>query len=120
LNILTGVTCLSGSECWSVGYYAGDGLLEQTVTEYWNGVSWVLVPSANTSPDDYNFLSAITCVSASDCWAVGEYRPPFNNAYTLVEHWDGTSWSVVPSPNTSIDSSTTHNNGNYLNSVTCI
>jgi len=118
-NALTGVTCLSASECWSVGSYTGDGLVNQTVTDYWNGVSWVLVPSANTSPNDNNFLSAITCVSASDCWAVGEYSPPISNPFTLVEHWDGALWSVVPSPNTSINSSTTTNNGNFLNGVTC-
>ena len=118
-NTLTGVTCLSGSECWSVGHYSGDGLTEQTVTQYWNGVSWVIVPSANTGVNDNDVLSAVTCVSSSDCWAVGQYSPPVSNPYTLIEHWDGTVWSILTSPNASVDSSTTSNNGNYLNGVTC-
>ena len=118
-NILTGVTCLFATECWSVGAYSGDGLADQTVTEYWNGVSWVIVPSPNTGVNDWNDLNAITCASASDCWAVGQYSPGISNPYTLVEHWDGAEWSVVTSPNASIDSSTTSNNGNYLNGVSC-
>jgi hypothetical protein len=118
-NILTGVACLSGSECWSVGHYSGDGLTDQTLMQYWNGVSWVIVPSVNTNVNDWDDLSAITCSSSSDCWAVGEYSPPISNPYTLIEHWDGAEWSIVTSPNASVDSATTHNNGNYLNGVTC-
>src|SRR5205823_5991731 len=30
----------------------------------------------------------------SDVWAVGE-----QGVQTLTEHWDGTQWSIVPSPN---------------------
>src|SRR5204862_3242766 len=33
-----------------------------------------------------NGLNGVTCVSASDCWAVGAFK---GNAYqTLIEHWD--------------------------------
>jgi tripartite motif-containing protein 71 len=43
-------------------------------------------------------LNGISCLSAKDCTAVGYYRP--QDAYlTLVEHWDGTSWKVVSTPN---------------------
>ena len=45
----------------------------------------------------------MTCVSASDCWAVGYYIYS-SGVYiyqTLIEHWDGTSWAIVTSPNTS-------------------
>jgi hypothetical protein len=39
----------------------------------------------------------VTCVSASDCWAVGYTVLPITGSYyqTLIEHWDGTSWSIV-------------------------
>ena len=50
-------------------------------------------------------LREVTCASASDCWAVGDHS---NN--TLTEHWNGTAWSIVTSPNIS---------ANYLNGVTC-
>src|SRR6266487_3561651 len=40
-------------------------------------------------------LNGIAAVSASDVWAVGFYI----DAGTLIEHWNGSSWKVVPSPN---------------------
>jgi hypothetical protein len=43
-------------------------------------------------------LTSVSAVSADDVWAVGEHVVQ-KHARTLVEHWDGTSWSVVPSPN---------------------
>lgn len=39
-------------------------------------------------------LGAIAAISAENAWTVGS----FANA-TLIEHWDGVHWSVVPSPN---------------------
>src|SRR2546423_919504 len=33
---------------------------------------------------------------ASDCWASGPYGVPNQ---TLIEHWNGTSWSIVASAN---------------------
>src|SRR5437762_1202977 len=38
------------------------------------GPRWSIVTSPNTSPTDSNFLSDVTCASASDCWAVGSYN----------------------------------------------
>ncbi len=39
----------------------------------------------------------MTVVSAHNVWAVGQYE--VNTSFnTLIEHWDGTWWSVVPSP----------------------
>jgi hypothetical protein len=53
-------------------------------------------PSPGTSNDG---LVSVSCVSASDCVAVG-YTDTGNNIYeTLVMVWDGTVWSIVSSPN---------------------
>jgi hypothetical protein len=38
-------------------------------------------------------------VSASNVWAVGTSFGPGGLAHTLTEHWNGTKWSVVSSPN---------------------
>ena len=45
-------------------------------------------------------LTGVRCVAANDCFAVG-YETTNVNGYSvpLVEHWNGTSWSVMPSPN---------------------
>jgi hypothetical protein len=111
-SILYGVTCVSASDCWAVGY-SSNGIHLQTLIERWDGTSWVIVTSANNLPTQDNVLNGVTCVSASDCWAVGYYLPTAGVYQTLVERWDGTSWAVITSPNTS----TTQND--VLNGVTC-
>src|SRR3954466_4464691 len=46
----------------------------------------------------HNVLQAVDAVGPSDVWAVGHYQD-FGNVKTLVEHWNGSVWSIVPSPN---------------------
>ncbi|MFA5861133.1 MAG: putative Ig domain-containing protein, partial [Candidatus Thermoplasmatota archaeon] len=70
INVLAGVTCVSASDCWAVGYYLADGTY-QTLIEHWDGASWAITPSPNASSVQHNLLLGVACVSASDCWAVG-------------------------------------------------
>jgi hypothetical protein len=54
----------------------------------------------------------VTAISANDAWAVGNYR----NAgvyQTLTMHWNGSDWSIVPSPNVG----TGHN---FLNAIDAV
>ena len=44
--------------------------------------------------DVINVLYAVTAAGPSDVWAVGESYE-LNPEHTLIEHWDGSSWSVV-------------------------
>jgi len=66
--------------------------------------TWKIVSSPNVGTGTYgNQLSAVTVVSANDVWAVG-FSPhpsgtPLYIRQTLIEHWNGSSWNVVPSPN---------------------
>ena len=53
------------------------------------------VPDPNAGSGE-NELRGVAAVSANDVWAVGSYD---NNNSSLTMHWDGTQWSVVPSPN---------------------
>src|SRR6476469_7210330 len=113
-NALRGVTCVSASECWAVCYYLTENA-SQTLIERWDGISWSIVSSPNTSATDYNSLSGVTCVSASECWAVGYYFTSDNFVdQTLIERWDGTAWSIVSSPNTSTTEA------NVVLGVTCV
>src|SRR4029077_2382050 len=71
----------------------------QTLVERWDGRSWTIVTSPNTSTTQNNVLYGVTCASASECWAVGY---SFNGTanQTLIERWDGASWAIVTSLNT--------------------
>jgi len=56
---------------------------------------WVVKPSPSTGSAT---LSAVAATSAKDVWAVGSFNT--GGAFkTLIEHWDGTRWTIVPSPN---------------------
>src|ERR1700736_515874 len=105
-NQLHAVACSSAVDCWAVGTYK-TGLQNrytQTLIEHWEGSSWSAVTSPNTGSTLQNRLNGVTCTSASDCWAVGYARTSATNqpAQTLVQHWDGTVWSTVTSPNLSV------------------
>ncbi len=97
-NILYDVSCVSATECWAVSHY-NPGNVTQTLIQKWDGTAWAVVPSPNTSATQANLLSAISCTSSSNCWAVGDYTVGPNLKQTLTLHWDGVSWKVVPSPN---------------------
>src|SRR5207302_828192 len=79
----------------------------------WDGTSWRIVSSPNTSATQNNILNAVTCNSTSDCWAVGYYDSGNGTDQTLIEHWDGTSWSIITS------SATLPVESNLLYGVTC-
>ena len=97
-NLLRGVACASDSDCWATGT-AGDLQADEiaTLIEHWDGVRWSIVPSPNV-PEPANELGAVTCVSPSLCWAVGQHEN-ITTDQTLIERWDGTAWTIFPSPN---------------------
>ncbi len=98
-NRLDGVAVVSANDVWAVGYYFNDGISAyQTLVEHWNGTSWSVVSSPNAG-DSYNYLYGVSAGSVNDAWAVGFYYNGAGAYRTLIEHWDGTSWSVVSSAN---------------------
>jgi IPT/TIG domain len=110
-NTFTGVSCISSLYCTAVGYgYGGSGLW-QTLAESWDGTTWSIGPSPDPGHD--NVLNGVSCTSSTRCQAVG-YASNIDGIFqaTLIESWDGTSWSIVPSPNPGF--------ANALNGVSCV
>jgi hypothetical protein len=67
---------------------------------HWNGTQWSVVPTPNPGGQNYNELRDVVAIASNDVWAVGYFYPGVGEAArTLIEHWDGTSWKVVKSPN---------------------
>jgi len=95
INYLSGVTALSATNVWAVGYHDGSNTV-QTLTEHWNGSSWSVVASPNAASG--SFLNAVSAASAGNVWAVGTYGTLFGVYRTLIEHWNGHAWSIAPSP----------------------
>src|SRR5207237_1150006 len=97
-NFLQGVGVVSANDVWVVGYYF-NGSVKQTLVEHWNGTAWSVVASPNITTTANNFLQGVAVVSANDVGAVGCYDCDTTASRTLVEHWNGSAWSVVSSPN---------------------
>ncbi len=75
---------------------------QRASSETWYG-SWQRV-AAPTAPGGDNSLQDVAATSPTDAWAVGSIRSQGTEApydRTLIQHWDGTSWKIVPSPNPS-------------------
>ncbi len=95
---LSGVATISANDIWAVGTsYPNNKLYTKTLIEHWDGTSWSIVPSPNL-PSGNNGLSGVTAVSATDIWAVGSTQTKYGRDLALIEHWDGTTWSIVNGP----------------------
>lgn len=95
------MSATSASDIWLVGTSINAG--GNTVAEalHFNGSAWSVSPMAQPSQGTAS-ISAVTALSASNAWAVGT-----NGGSTLIEHWTGSGWSVVPSPTPGADPSLT-------------
>jgi hypothetical protein len=40
----------------------------------------------------------VAATSATDAWIVGGTLPTPTQQLTLIEHWNGSKWTVTPSP----------------------
>jgi len=103
---LDAISADSGSDVWIVGTYLfevnSSDYSEETYSLHWNGSAWSIVPmplNPGTNPNVGYSLDAIKANSPTDVWAVGdEYNLTTNSSSTLIEHYNGTQWSIVPSP----------------------
>jgi hypothetical protein len=105
-NSLSAVSCVSAQGCTAVGQGGSSSIgVERTLAESWNGTRWSVAPSPNRGSGG-NALYGVSCASAAACMAVGASglasggasRLSGSQQQTLIESWDGTRWSVLPSP----------------------
>src|SRR5205085_10280583 len=104
------------NDIWAVGTndYGGTYPGGATLTLHWDGQAWTRVPSPNIGTVyDGNVLLGIDAVSSNDVWAVGYVDTDAPGTLTLIEHWNGSQWSIVPSPSVP-------NTDNKLESVSAI
>ncbi len=101
---LNAVLALAPNNVWAVGLSTPTGAQQsatQTLIEHFDGKSWSVVPSPNVGSGDFqsNQLLGLTANSPDDIWAFGSFLSPDGlRTMTLVLHWDGTSWTIAPSP----------------------
>jgi hypothetical protein len=63
-------------------------------------LQWNVVQAPDPGPGDTNFLQAVAAVSSFELWAVGNHYPG-SFSRPLMEHFDGYTWAIEPSPSLS-------------------
>ena len=97
-NNLAGVSAASLNDAWAVGaYYPSSSTVLATLAHHFDGTRWTAFPLPNVGVQE-NVLYAVSMPSAGKAWAVGYFVSGKFVQQTLIEHFDGNVWSVVPSP----------------------
>jgi len=110
---LQSVACTGVSSCSAVGFYNNSASKSLNLAEHWNGTSWDLQSVPDPVGVAGSELSSVACATANSCVAVGYSFNTKGNSHSLAERWNGSVWTVVPTPN--------HTGGSedVLNSVWC-
>jgi uncharacterized repeat protein (TIGR01451 family) len=96
-NHLQGIAALSPTNIWAVGYEY-DGTNYHSLAIHWDGSEWSVVPTPD-STEGQDYLRGVWARSPSDVWASGYSQDPNGNLFTLIEHWDGVDWTLMPAAN---------------------
>jgi len=112
-SYLNGVSCVSATACTAVGSYQTRSGRHVTLAEHWNGTAWSRQPTPNPATPPRSALTAVSCTSATACTAVGNSSLDSfgSNSRALAERWNGTAWSIQPTPNSPT--------GGFLSGVSC-
>lgn len=100
---LASIFCTAPAACTSVGHYENSSNKNRTLAERWNGKKWSIQPTRNPTRDPNKFLYAVSCTSAKACTAAGETTGEIVWDATLVEHWNGSKWTVEKTPDPGAD-----------------
>ncbi len=108
-NLLLSVSCPAANLCFADGGYlhkVNKAEYEASLIERWNGQSWKIVPSPALANSTTTDLQGLSCASASDCWATGDWLNQPNpkdhptRGGALGYHWNGAQWDAVMVTNT--------------------
>ena len=106
-NHLLAVAAVASDDVWATGFTPSIAL-----AEHWDGNSWSLVSTPLITGASSPSLSGAVALANGDVWAVGQFfQNSQSRSRTLTELWNGSSWSIVSSPN----NGPSHN---FLNAVT--
>ena len=94
---LNSIAVVAANNIYAAGYQPAANGAVLTLVEHFDGHAWSVVPTPNAN-ETGNVLTAISANSPSDIWAVGDQVAPNVPVNTLALHFDGTMWSVVPTP----------------------
>jgi hypothetical protein len=99
-SALSAVSCSGSRFCMAVGHRPGPATgTTAALTEVWNGATWT-VNKAPGPGKEANSLDAVSCVTPTRCFAVGQQSATATGpARVLTERWNGHRWSVIKARN---------------------
>lgn len=99
-SYLNDVSCepATTTACTAVGKQTASGGTSSPYAQYWNGSSWTNQSTATPAGATAAELQANHCLSKTSCVAAGSYTT-VSGTFSLVEAWNGTSWSIQTTPN---------------------
>ena len=110
---LTAVSAVSLTDIWAVGFQDPSSGVVAPLAENFNGTSWSVVAAPTPAGSSVAEFTSVSGVASNNVWAVGFSLSVVNNVNVstpLVEHFNGTSWSIQTTPAT----------GGKLNAVTAV
>ena len=102
-TFLESVSCPATTACIAVGTAGtdtGTALVTAPLAEQWTGGSWtaLTVPDPGVSGDLVE-LNSVSCISATNCMAVGDDQNAAVTAdSTVAAQWNGTTWTILATP----------------------
>jgi len=89
----------SATDGWAVGSFLASNAVGHPLVEHWDGTAWTRVPAPMPSGTQAG-LAGVDELSTGNVWAVGDSAngsPGEGNIDNepLIEHWNGTKWSIV-------------------------
>jgi hypothetical protein len=98
-NNLDAVSSASPTDTWAVGDYypSTNPNVLQNMAEHWDGSAWTeyALPEVGSNQ---NTLLGVSELPSGHTWAVGYYTDANWTDQALIEYYNGSTWSVVPSP----------------------
>jgi hypothetical protein len=85
------VAASSSSDVWAAGeraFACGESVCDAPLVEHWNGSAWAAMTAVPGV-----VLDGIAALSPHNVFVVGT-----DQTYGIVGHWDGRTWTTVPSP----------------------
>jgi hypothetical protein len=92
------VACTSATTCLTVGYLIDRSENPNTMSMTWTTGRWT--PQHTPLPRGAldTSLAGVSCVSATFCVSVGRYETDAFAIGTVAMRWDGTAWTLTPTP----------------------
>ncbi|MGI9170809.1 MAG: hypothetical protein ACR2FH_11665 [Caulobacteraceae bacterium] len=97
-GVLNGISAVAPDDIWAVDYFENRQGYAFPLLVHYDGRKWSAVKSPDlTGSRHLSLLYRVFARAHDDVWAVGIQEHDTLPGVTLIEHFDGTAWTVTPS-----------------------